>query len=99
PAAPSPRRPVRRRCPGHAARPRLAADRAADRRPGRTDGPASRRQPFAVRAAAAGLAGLGVLPPSWRPRGGVAEALVLGDPGGAADPSAARRADHLRYPA
>src|SRR3546814_13612402 len=55
--------------------------------------------PFAVRAAARGLAGLGILPPSRRSRGGVAEALVLGDPGGAADPSAARRPHRLRYPA
>src|SRR3546814_928413 len=90
---------ARRRRAGHAARPRLAADRAADRRPGRADDPASRRQPFAVRAAARGLAGLGILPPSRRSRGGVAEALVLGDPGGAADPSAARRPHRLRYPA
>src|SRR3546814_6363191 len=64
---------ARRRRAGHAARPRLAADRAADRRPGRADDPASRRQPFAVRAAARGLAGLGILPPSRRSRGGVAE--------------------------
>src|SRR3546814_11755437 len=89
---------ARRRRAGHAARPRLAADRAADRRPGRADDPASRRQPLAVRAAARGLAVLGLLPPSRRSRGGVVVSLVLGGPGGAAAPSAARRTPRLRSP-